>query len=288
MCVWFPRWPIQRLRIERPELSRAELVLFATGSRRPVVSACSPRVETHGIRVGQPLAEARSLRPRAVFLPADDDADTEALRRLALDGQSFSPLVGLEEVPRPSAMLALVDGCAHLRGGEGPFLEEVHRYWVGRGYRIRLAMAGSLGAAWALARAGMMTLVPPGEDAEALAALPVILLRLPDDVIERLHALGLSTIGSVMNLPRPMLASRFGLILPTRLDQALGHREESFVCERLKEPIAAAREWESPIEDRHDLLTICRRCCASSWPRRIAGASACRSWRGSSGPRPVR
>ena len=29
MCVWFPNWPIQRLRTERRELRRSELVLFA-------------------------------------------------------------------------------------------------------------------------------------------------------------------------------------------------------------------------------------------------------------------
>ena len=57
---------------------------------------------------------------------------------------------------------------------------------------------------------------------------------LKNDVVEKLQSLGLSTIGSVMDLPRPMLASRFGMILPTRLDQALGRLEESFACERLR------------------------------------------------------
>ena len=35
LCVWFPRWPIQRLRIARPELRRSELVLFAGQNQRP-------------------------------------------------------------------------------------------------------------------------------------------------------------------------------------------------------------------------------------------------------------
>ena len=46
------------------------------------------------------------------------------------------------------------------------------------------------------------------------------------------------TIGDVLRLPRETLASRFGVILPQRLDQALGLLPETFICERLKEPLS--------------------------------------------------
>lgn len=210
------------------------------------------------MRIGQPLAEARSLRPRAVFLPSDEAGDREALRRLALECQRFSPLVGLEEGPQPSALLGLVDGCTHLWGGEEPFLRAVRAEWLDRGYRVHVALAGSPGAARALARAGKNSVVAPGEEAGALSPLPVHLLRLPDAILERLEDLGLRSIGDVLKLPREMLASRFGTILPRRLDQVLGRIPEWFPCERLKEPIAAAREWETPIEDRLALLVLCR------------------------------
>ena len=36
LCVWFPRWPIQRLQAARPELSRSELVLFVGQGQRLV------------------------------------------------------------------------------------------------------------------------------------------------------------------------------------------------------------------------------------------------------------
>ena len=45
MCIWFPNWPIQRLRSERPELRRRELVLFAAQSQRPTVIQCTPGAE---------------------------------------------------------------------------------------------------------------------------------------------------------------------------------------------------------------------------------------------------
>ena len=106
LCVWFPRWPIQRLRNEQPELRRSELVLFAGHNQRPCVTVCGPKAERLGVRVGQPLAEAKALFRKAVFLPADVVADREALCQLALDGQRFSPLVGLEEGIPPESLLS--------------------------------------------------------------------------------------------------------------------------------------------------------------------------------------
>ena len=93
---------------------------------------------------------------------------------------------------------------------------------------------------------------------QALSGLPVAALRLPPDVLERLEALGLWTIGDVLRLPRETLASRFGVILPQRLDQALGLLPETFICERLKEPLSAVREWEVPIDDRFAVDLVCR------------------------------
>ena len=181
-----------------------------------------------------------------------------ALGQLALDCQRFSPLVGLEEGAHPESLLCDVSGCTHLWDGEKPFLQAVRGYWRGRGYQIQLALAGTLGAAWALAHTATFSLVPAGNEEKALSDLPVAALRLPPDALERLEALGLLTIGDVLRLPRETLASRFGVILPQRLDQALGLLPETFVCERLKEPLSAVREWEVPIEDRLALAFVCR------------------------------
>jgi len=242
----------------RPERNRSELVLFAGQNQRPVIAVCTAEAERLGLRIGQPLAEAKALLPKAVFLPADVVADRNALGQLALDCQRFSPLVGLEESAHPESLLCEVTGCTHLWDGEEQFLEAVRGYWRGRGYQIKLALASSIGAAWTLAHASTTTLVPTGEEEVALSGLPVAALRLPPAALERLEALGLWTIGEVLRLPRETLASRFGEILPQRLDQALGLLPETFACERLKEPLSAVREWEWPIEDRFAVALVCR------------------------------
>jgi protein ImuB len=259
LCVWFPKWPIQRLRSARPELSRSEIVLFAGHNQRPSISVCSSRAERLGLRAGQPLAEAKTLIPNADFLPADVVADRNALCQLALDSQRFSPLVGLEEGAHPESLLCEVTGCTHLWGGEEPFLQAIRSYWRGRGYHVQVALTSSIGASWALAHTSKTSLVPAGDEEPALSGLPVAALRLPLEALERLQTLGLWTIGEVLRIPRESLASRFGVILPQRLDQALGLLSETFVCERLVEPLTTVREWEVPIDDRFVLGLVCRR-----------------------------
>ncbi|HEX4149742.1 MAG TPA: DNA polymerase Y family protein, partial [Pirellulales bacterium] len=258
LCVWFPMWPIQRLRIARPELRRSEPVLFASQSQRPLIVACSAKVQRLGLRIGQPLAEAKALLPRAVYLAADHAADRAALCQLAIEFQCFTPLVGLEEMPEPECLLCEVAGCTHLWNGEEKFLEAVRSYWRGRGYHVQLALAGTLGAAWALAHTMPHSLVPSGHEAEALSSRPVSALRLPAITLERLETLGLYLIGDVFKLPRDTLASRFGVILPRRIDEALGLLSDTFLCERLKEPLTAFREWEVPIDDRFAVNHLCR------------------------------
>ncbi len=259
ICVWFPNWPIQRLRHEQPVLERPEIVLHGVQSQRPVVTHSTPGAERRGVRAGLPLSEARALVPRAVFLPADEAADIAALRMLALECQRFSPLVGLEEGPRPTSLLAHVEGCTHLWGGEPTFLEHVGAYWEDRGFNVQLALADSVGAAWALAHTSRFSVVPAGNTDSAVAELPIEMLRLPPAILDRLRTLGLDTIGEVLRLPRESLAARFGTLLPRRLDQALGLSSEPFVSERLVEPLCSFREWETPIADRLALVELCRR-----------------------------
>ena len=160
---------------------------------------------------------------------------------------------------------------------------------AGDGYHVQLALAGTVGAAWALAHTTALSLVPAGDEEKAISGLPVAALRLPAATLERLEALGLYTIGEVVELPRETLASRFGVILPRRLDQALGLLPETFVCERLKEPLTAFREWEVPIDDRfavdHRLPAIAARAAVDG---RAPWAWVSSSWKGKSRPKRIR
>jgi len=160
----------------------------------------------------------------------------------------------VEDSPHPQSLFLDVTGLEHLFGNEASLgqriLDALHR----RGLSVRMAIADTPGAAWAAAHfeaacdgtreaaCGLarlpgdpntlsrkrLTIIPPGETPtqNALHPLPLEALRLPEQVVERLHSVGIHRIGQLEPLPRQDLALRFGPALIDRWDQALGRRAE--------------------------------------------------------------
>ena len=99
------------------------------------------------------------------------------------------------------------------------------------GLPARLAIADTAGTAWALShfhRGPSTVVLPCGQEAEALAPLPIEALRLSPDTRTLLRRLGLKRIGMLIDKPRAPFAARFESELLKRLDQALGHAAEPF------------------------------------------------------------
>jgi protein ImuB len=131
------------------------------------------------------------------------------------------------------------------------------------GFIARATVADTVGAAWAVARtAAGPIIVPPSRQAQALRRLPVEALRISSEAVEILRALGLWTIGHLVDLPRETLPSRFGPEILRRLDQACGHIPEPILPERPEEPIEATYGCEPPIESRAAIEVILQRLLA--------------------------
>ena len=266
LCLWFPNWPIQRRKVARSELLERPLVLSGSRHGREVVEACCRRAARCGVHPGLPLAEAQTLlagegtegtvvgqngSSGVVVEPDNPEQDRKHLRRLAWDCEEFSPLVGLEEGDRPASLLLEVTGCAACFGGEEQLARRLRAAMAQRGFRPRVALADTIGAAWGVAHYARtkrtVVLVPPGEQREALHKLPVEALRLSTAAVRKLHTLDLRQVGQLLALPRKSLPSRFGRELLQRIDQALGDAPELIVPERRPEPLIETWESEAPI-----------------------------------------
>jgi len=117
------------------------------------------------------------------------------------------------------------------------------------GLTARIAIAGTIGAAHALARhrASPLILCPPGGEAEALAAFPLTALRVGEGALETARRVGLDTIGEALRLPRAPLGRRMGRDFLTRLDQALGRAAEPIEPIVPEEPPSALVRFLEPI-----------------------------------------
>ena len=223
--------------------------------RKLVIDGATAEARQLGLHPGLPVGEAQARVPGLVVRPADPDGDDAALRRLARLCLRFAPLTAPDP---PDGVLVDATGCAHLFGGERRMLRAMRETGAALGFDTRVAIAGTLGAAHAVARyaradqvardaRGAEFVVAPGGEAEALAALPPEALRLPPDLCAQLRRLGLATVADLRRLPRGPLARRAGAAVLRRLDQATGAIDEPIGLEPPPRPIAARLGFVEPL-----------------------------------------
>jgi protein ImuB len=325
LCIWLPNWPLQRLAAAREELRSRAVVLYqrhAAGSARvvacaaPLASAAAgpwrrSSLAPAGIRPGMPLAEALALAspaeaPRPSAKPKssrsspsgrplhleihDPHCDRVALEELARDCRRFSPVVGLEQAERADSLLLDVTGLDPLFGGELSLARQIVKALRQQGLAARVALADTLGAAWALAHYGPWTeagepldtaailaamrqpiLVPPGQRWHA--PLSVAALRLPYETCSLLAELGVHRIEQLIALPRATLLARFGPLVLQRLDQADGTAAEAIVTCAAPDILEFACPFEHPTDRRETIeqalsQLIARACQALGQQRR--------------------
>jgi protein ImuB len=271
MYVFLPSWPVDRLRRNNsiPSLASASAdaskveppfaTVTASGGRR-LLAALNPAATAAGLAPGMPLPDALSFLPGLATLPADPAADVAALTRLAEWCGRYSPWTAPEEA---DGIKIEITGSAHLWGGEAALVADLSRRLSRQNIEHRIAVASTLGIAWALARhaadAGAPALPTPQDERAALAPLPVEALRLDPETVQGLRRVGLRQVGELYPMPRDALARRFGDAVARRLDQAFGD---------LPEPLSPLGETPSrrvrlsfaePIADPADLTRAIER-----------------------------
>ena len=189
--------------------------------------------EVLGLATGDLLADARAKAEFLQVRDADPATDDAALRRLALWATRYTPTASpWNEDNGADGFFLDITGSAHLFGGEEKLLADLaSRLQKNFGLPARLAVADTPGAAWALSRFHKTSLfvLPSGQEAAALAPLPIAALRLKPDTRATLRRLGFKTVGSLLDKPRAPFAARFPTELLRRVDQALGRIDEPLV-----------------------------------------------------------
>lgn len=220
LTIWFRHLTTDQLAIRKPELKGQPFVMASAERGRMVVKACSAVARDKGIEEGMVLADARALIPDLEVLDDHPLRAEKLLRALAEWCLRYTPVVAID---LPDGLILDISGCAHLWGGEGPYLEDILSKLRKPGYEVRAAIADTIGASWAMSRFGQVSpVIGPGAHIDALQSLPPAALRLEASVLDRLQKLGLYQIRSFINMPQRVLRRRFGQDLLTRLHQALG------------------------------------------------------------------
>ena len=265
ISIWFRYLTTDWFTLREPGLKEMPFVLSASSQGRMIITAANAVAEAKGIDAGMALADARAIFPGLKVRDDQPGLAERLLYKIAGWCIRFTPIAAIDP---PDGIILDVSGCAHLWGGDERYLAEIQKRLHDRGYQARLAVADTIGAAWAVARFGQgSNILKSGMHTEALLALPPAALRLETETVERLTKLGLREISQFITMPYPTLKRRFGAHFMTRLHQALGQEEEIIqpvqpivpYSERLPciEPIVTATGIEMALQRL--LETLCSR-----------------------------
>ncbi|QIE54268.1 DNA polymerase Y family protein [Pikeienuella piscinae] len=250
--LWFPRLASERRLRDRPTTGPFAIVWKEGNAER--VYCPNPAAEAEGLYRGQGVADARALCPDLCVEEVDPVADRRFLLNLARWAGRYCPWVGLEG---DDGLVMDISGSTHLFGGETALADDMRAALTKAGLSVRIGLADTRGAAWALARFAEGR-AAPGEAALRLAELPVAALRLDQKTCASLNRVGVRTIDALADLPRPTVTRRFGAGPLLRLDQALGRQPEEVsplpepkvfqVRLTLPEPIGLSRDVMAALE----------------------------------------
>jgi len=248
--LWLPRLPTDRLKRQLSGQDAAPddvhpCVVVAKLNNALQISALNDAAAEIGLEIGLPLANARAICPDVQVFDADEEADAKLLGDIADWCDRFTPLVALDA---PYGLLLDISGCAHLFGGEALMLRTVCESLARQGFIVNAAIASTPVCARTLTRAARSCIVPDGEEAKAVAPLPVFALGADDTITRGLRRAGLKTIGDVAARAPHEISARFGAAFTSLLQQALGQGDapisprkplpDFMVEKRFAEPVA--------------------------------------------------
>jgi len=229
VSIWFRQLLADWQLIRRPELSGVPFVFAAPDHGRMMITGVSSLAFSFGVEVGMRAADAKAICSGLEVLDDKADRPRKLLRGLGEWCVRYSPIVAIDEFGMDGLLLD-VSGCTHLWGGERGYLEEIVSRLKSKGYTVRLAIADTPGAAWAVSHYGKITpLIRAGGQVDALLNLSPEALRLEEPTLAKLKKLGFSQIKSFIGMPRSVLRRRFGEGFLLRLAQAIGTENEVLV-----------------------------------------------------------
>ncbi len=264
LVLWAPDWPVAAHAKAHRIPSSQPIALLEKGT----VFACSPAARAEGVRRGMRQREAQGRCTGLRMLRYDP----------ALDARAFEPVLsaleqslpGLHPV-RPGTVAVRARGPSRYYGGEQAAALTVLGIVAGLGVEgARAGIADGLFAAERAARwvstgstTDLVTIVPPGEQGEFLAGLPITLLEDPE-LSSLLPRLGIRTLGEFAALGMSDVVARFGP-LGARLHALAAGRDPRPATPRIPpRDVDAQVDFEPPL-DRVDQVAFGVRAAADDF-----------------------
>ena len=209
---------------DHPELRGKPVIVGGDAESRGVVSTCSYEARKFGVHSAMPTRTARQLCPDGIFVPVDGAKYQRVSHEVMAVLRHFTPAV--EQVSIDEAFLDVAGSEALF----GPAPEIARRIKAEVVATTQLTVSVGVATNKLVAKVGSdlrkpdgLVIVQPGDEAAFLAPLEIRRLwGIGPKTAERLHGLGVRTIGDLAALPPETLTRALGDHGATLHDRALG------------------------------------------------------------------
>jgi protein ImuB len=214
LCLHVRDFPAQTLERLRPELRQRPIAILDGVPPLETVFALNDRARSLGLEFGMARLQAESFSGVAVARRVRQQ-ENSAFLMLRQCADRFSPRIEVLTSPgekNSGATLVLdISSSERLLGTPLQIAEALRNKVNAAGLEPGLATSGNANAAVLAARGCPgITVVPPGEEAQKLAPLPLAVLDLEPEQEETFETWGIKTLGALAALPQKALIARIG------------------------------------------------------------------------------
>ena len=227
--------------LDDPSLRGKPVIVGAARGERGVVSAASYEARQFGVHSAMPIRTAERLCPSGVFLPGHPDRYRELSDQVMAIFRSYTPLV--EPISLDEAFLDVTGSAAAFGNGEAIARQIKSRVQSEAGLVVSVGVASNklcAKVASDLRKPNALVVVPPGEEADFLAPLPVgRLWGVGPKARQALREFGVQRVGELAALSDATLRRRFGQhggelarrargidpspVIPSQAPKSIGH-----------------------------------------------------------------
>ncbi len=258
-CLHVREFPAQSLLRLRSELHDRACVVMEGDP--PFQKVCSLNVRARALGAAHAMTRVEIDTVPGISILSRSKSEEEATRIALLEtAGSFSPRVEDHSSDNTFSCVIDIAGTEKLFGTPPGLGRALFKRMRALGIVASIAISGNVHASIALAR-GMslrdpVLFVPPGEEGNALASLPVSVLDLSEEHLATFSSWGVHTLGALAALPEKELIARMGQEGKRLRQLASGDAPHLFqpvepqltLCERL--------DLESPISLLHSLMFV--------------------------------
>ena len=249
----FPAQAILRL---RPDLQSKPVVILDGAPPQERVCSLNLHARKCGIVAGMTRLEIEELGCAHIL---SRSLETEnAARTVLLESVSqYSPRIEESFATNACGFVLDISGTERLFGPSEELTHSLRQAVASAGFRVSVVASANFHTARIMAEyQRRIAVIPRGEEATALASIPIAALRLDEEQYETFALWGIRSLGELAALPLEELISRLGQPAIHWLALSKGLAEHAFVPLEAKFQLREHIEFETHIEQLDSLLFI--------------------------------